>query len=333
MKAKIIGCGLSGITSAILLKEKGWDVTIYETRNHIGGNCYDSNLAGTLVHNYGPHIFHTNDEEVFSFLSRYTEWFDFKYQPYGDTKLGIIPLPYSKKTIKVIGRELTQDEIVDVIFKDYSEKQWGVPFEQIPKTITNRIPKTKDEENPTWYGNEKYQCIPKHGYTVMLTNMLKDIPVQLNCNKDYWTNIKSNLTVFTGKIDEYYKYCYGKLPYRTLKFKHETSSQKLEVVAINQNNLKTKSTRIYDHSFFNYKHNGPTILTQEYPDICTEDDIPFYPMPFGEGIEIYSKYKALADKESSTMFLGRLATYTYLDMWMAVKQAMLKINRLDKFIL
>ena len=155
MNAKIIGCGLSGITSAILLKEKGYNVTICDIRNHIGGNCHDSNVAGTLLHNYGPHYFHTNDEEVFEFLSRYTEWFDYRYKPKGNTKLGLISLPYSKKTIKELGRELTQEEIVDVIFKDYSEKQWGVPFEQIPKSITNRVPKTKDDDDPSWFKNEK----------------------------------------------------------------------------------------------------------------------------------------------------------------------------------
>jgi UDP-galactopyranose mutase len=327
-KAKIIGCGLSGITSAILLKEKGYDVCVYETRNHIGGNCYDSNICGTLVHNYGPHIFHTNDEEIFNFLSRYTEWFNFKYQPLGNTKLGYISLPYSKKTVKQIGRELSQEEIIDVIFKDYSEKQWGVPFEEIPKTITNRIPKTKDEEDPTWYGKEKYQCIPKEGYAKMMEKMLDGIEVKLNCNKDDWKGVESDLTIYTGKIDDYFDYCYGMLPYRTLRFVHETSPYKLMAVAINQNNKTESYTRLYDHSYFNYNHKGHTIQTREYPARCTKDDIPFYPIPFGDGIKIYNKYKELADRESNVIFLGRLATYTYLDMWMAIKQVMVKIKAL-----
>jgi UDP-galactopyranose mutase len=329
MNVKVVGCGLSGITAAVLLKEKGYNVTIYDTRNHIGGNCYDSNICSTLVHNYGPHIFHTNDEEVFSFLSRYTEWFDFKYQPLGNTKLGTIPLPYSKKTIQALGRELTQEEIVDVIFKDYSEKQWGVPFEQIPKSITNRIPKTKDEEDPTWYGSEKYQCLPKYGYTAMMNKMLEDVSVVLNCNENYWKDVESDLTIYTGKIDEYFGYRYGKLPYRSLDFVHKTTSTKLQVVAINQNNKTNDSTRIYDHSYFNYLHKGVTVITEEYPKECGENDIPFYPIPWGKGLQMYAKYKELADKESNTIFLGRLATYTYLDMWMAIKQVMLKIKSLE----
>ena len=220
MKVNIVGCGLSGITSAIILNEKGYEVTIFEARNHIGGNCYDSNLAGTLVHNYGPHLFHTNDEEVFTFLSRYTEWFDYKNQPKGNTSLGLISLPYSKKTVKDIGRELSQEEIVDIIFKDYSEKQWGVPFDQIPKSITNRVPKTKDCEDPTWYEGEKYQCLPKEGYTKMMENMLKGLNVKLNCSEDEWKNHQADLTIYTGKIDKFYDYKFGKLPYRSLEFKH-----------------------------------------------------------------------------------------------------------------
>ena len=325
MNIKIIGCGLSGITAAILLKEKGHTVTIYDSRNHIGGNCYDSNIAGTIVHNYGPHLFHTNDEDVFKFLSRYTEWIPYENKPKGNTKLGLLSLPYSKKTIREIGRELSQEEIIDIIFKDYSEKQWGVSFNEIPKSIINRIPKTKDLEDPTWYEGEKYQCLPKHGYTKMMEEMLKGIPVILNSKNEQWINQSADLTVFTGKIDEYFNYCYGRLPYRSLDFKHETSNTKLDYAIINQNNRVNSFTRMYDHSYFNFNHNGSTIITREYPKECTGNDTPFYPIPFGEGLKIYAKYKELADKEKNVIFLGRLATYTYLDMWMAIKQAMLKI--------
>jgi UDP-galactopyranose mutase len=324
--AKIIGCGLSGITAAILLRKKGYKVTVCDRRNHIGGNCYDSNVAGTLVHSYGPHYFHTNDDEVFEFLSQYTEWFDYRYKPKGNTKLGLISLPYSKKTIKELSRELTQDEIVDVIFKDYSEKQWGVPFNEIPKSITNRIPKTKDDEDPSWFKDEKYQCMPKHGYTKMMEKMLEGIVVFLNSKDEYWKAWSTDLTVYTGKIDEYFDYCYGKLPYRSLTFKHTFTKDKMNVAAINQNTAAVPYTRIYDHSHCMYQHSGPTIITEEYPKQWEEGDIPFYPMPFGEGIELYNKYKELADKEENVLFIGRLATYTYLDMWMAIKQAMLKIE-------
>jgi UDP-galactopyranose mutase len=329
MKIKIVGGGLSGATCAAILKDKGHDITILETRNHIAGNCYDSNLCGTLVHNYGPHLFHTNDEEVFSFLSKYTEWFKFLNKPKGNTKLGLLSLPYSKKTVKELNRELTQDEIVDLIFRDYSEKQWGVDFNDIPKTITNRVPKTKDCEDPTWYEGEKYQCLPKHGYTKMIENMLSGVTVKLNCKQKEWIDIPADLTIYTGKIDEFYDFCYGKLPYRSLEFKHHFTADKLSNPIINQNTLEVPYTRTYDHSYFNYQHTGPyTIVTEEYSKLHKDGDIPFYPIPFGEGLKMYAEYKKLADTEPNVIFVGRLATYTYLDMWMSVKQSMLKCKKI-----
>jgi UDP-galactopyranose mutase len=328
MKIKIIGCGLSGITSAILLKSFGHEVEIFENRNHIGGNCYDSNLNGIYVHNYGPHIFHTNDEEVWEFLNRYTEFTSFKYCPLGDTKLGLIPLPYSLSTVKILGRELSDEEIIDVIYKDYSEKQWGVPFEKISKSILTRVPVLKNSESPSWYGDEKYQGIPSKGYTNMMTNMLDGIKIHLNIKNNEWKSVKSDLTIYTGKIDEYYNFIYGKLPYRSLRFEHEVTDKKLLHHAINQCNKKVDYTRIYDHSGFLNQKENLTVITKEYPIEYNGFNIPFYPIPFGEGNEIYKKYKILADKETNVIFLGRLATYKYLDMWMAIKQVFVKLKEL-----
>lgn len=326
MKINIVGCGLSGITAAALLKNKH-EVKIFDTRNHIGGNCADIKIKNNLVHQYGPHIFHTDDEEVFQFLSKYTEWFDFKYQPKANTKLGVISLPYSKKTINEIGRELSQEEIVEYIFKDYSEKQWGVSFNKIPSSITNRIPKTKDCDDPTWFEGQKYQCIPKEGYTKMFERMLEGVEVYLNSEKDEWRTSLCDLVIYTGKIDEYYQYRYGELPYRTLDFKNNVERSPREIPIINECNNEVKHTRSYDHSAFNFEHNGfDTIVTEEYPRQATRNDIPFYPIPFGDGISIYKKYEELAKKENNIIFIGRLAKYKYLDMWMAVKHAMIKVK-------
>lgn len=327
MKVKIIGCGLSGSVAARVLTDFGASVKVYETRNHIGGNCYDSNVCGTIMHNYGPHIFHTDDEEVFSFLSRFTEWIPFKYKPIGNTRVGKIPLPYSKKTIKTLGKELTQEEIVDLIFVDYSEKQWGVNFDEIPKSITNRIPKTKDCDDPTWFEGQKYQCIPKDGYTKMFERMLSGINIELNCKSDEWREDgECDLVIYTGKIDEYFNYKFGKLPYRTLSFTHEITSKKQDVCVYNECNVLHDYTRKYDHSYFTNNHSGLTVITKEYSKKCKDSDIPFYPIPWGEGLQIYSKYKELSEKEDKIIFVGRLATYTYLDMWMAIKQVFLKLR-------
>lgn len=326
--AKVIGCGLSGITAAILLKERGYNVEIFDKRDHVGGNCYDHKINNILVHRYGPHMFHTNDDEVFEFLSRYTTWIPFKNQPKGETRLGKISLPYSKKTINELGRELTQEEIIEYIFKDYSEKQWGVSFEEIPKSITNRIPKTKDCEDPTWYEGEKYQCLPRYGYTKMMENMLNGFKIYLGCTNEDWKNKKTDLTVYTGKIDEYFNYCHGELPYRSLDFKHTITDKNLECCIINQNNKTVKYTRKYDHSYFNLNPKGNTVITEEYPKKCEKGDIPFYPIPFGEGVNIYNQYKTMTENEKDVIFVGRLATYTYLDMWMAIKQVFLKFKNI-----
>jgi len=325
--AKIVGCGLSGIVAAVLLKEKGYRVKMYETRNHIGGNCYDSNVSGVMMHNYGPHIFHTDDKEVFELLSKYTDWTPFRLQPKGNTSLGQISLPYSRKTVSELGRELAQDEIVDVIFKDYSEKQWGVSFDTIPKTITNRIPKTAQCDDPTWFEGQKYQCIPTAGYTAMFERMLEGIEVVINCDVADWKADKTDLTVYTGKIDAYYDYCYGKLPYRTLKFEHEITSKRMPNFIENENNKNVTYTRTYDHSYLTPEYkDGLTVVTREYPAECNEGDVPFYPIPWGDGQHMYSRYEELAKAESNVIFAGRLATYKYLDMWMAVKQVMLKLR-------
>lgn len=328
--AKIIGCGLSGITAAVLLKEKGYNVEIFETRPHIGGNCYDAYICNTLVHQYGPHIFHTDDEEVYEFLSRYTEWTPFALQPKGDTRLGRVSLPYSKKTISELGRELSQEEIVEYIFKEYSEKQWGVPFEEIPKTITNRIPKTAECEDPTWFEGQKYQAVPKEGYTAMFQRMLEGITVHLNCGEDDWMYKREagDLIVYTGKIDSYFGTIYGRLPYRSLEFKHSVLCEKQDTFIVNQNNSTTDYTRIYDHSYFMPDHVGPTVVTTEHPKECGPGDIPFYPIPWGEGQETYRLYESLAKAEKNVIFVGRLATYKYLDMWMAIKHVMLKLKDL-----
>lgn len=326
MKIKIVGCGLSGITAALSLKKKGHDVIIFEKRNHIGGNCYDSLLNGVLVHNYGPHIFHTDDDEVFSFLSEYTDWTSFSLQPKGNTELGIISLPYSRKTVSEIGRELTQEEIKQYIFRDYSEKQWGVPFDSIPSSITNRIPKTKDCDNPTWFEGQKHQCIPKHGYTKMFESMLFDIPLILGCDEEIWRKCKADLTIYTGPLDAFYNYKIGRLPYRSLEFKHLITPNRMPHFMENQNTKAVAYTRKYDHSYFSSVKTELTVITEEYPKECEDGDIPYYPIPFGSGLSILNAYKALARKESNVIFMGRLANYAYLDMWMAVRMALNKIK-------
>lgn len=323
MKINIIGCGLSGIVAAIVLKQQGHNVEMFDTRTHIGGNCYDSNLNGIIVHNYGPHIFHTNDEQVWEFINRYSSFNDFKYKPKAQLNdNSLITLPYCLTTIKEIGRELDSEEIINMIYRDYSEKQWGVPFDQISKAIITRVPVLKNEESPSWYGAERYQGVPIKGYTNMMTNMLEGIKYNLGVNPQDYKKYKADLIIYTGRIDEYYNFVYGHLPYRTLRFEHEITNTRLQHHTINQCNTVNAYTRIYDHSYFLNQNEPLTVITKEYPLEFKEQGIPFYPIPFGAGQELYKQYRALAIKETNILFLGRLATYKYLDMWVAIKQAL-----------
>jgi UDP-galactopyranose mutase len=329
----VVGAGLSGLTAARLFADKGCKVKIYDTRDHIGGNCAEKDIDGVRIHAYGPHIFHTDDEEVFEFLSRFTEWVDFELRPLGNTRLGVLPLPYSKATIKALGRELSADEIRETIFKEYSEKQWGVQFEEIPKTITNRIPDTADCENPTWFKNQKYQCLPRHGYNKMFEKMVDhpNITVFLNTDIQKWKNNIDDLIVYTGKIDEYFDYCYGKLPYRSLDFHHKFTHEKQNTFIVNQNRSDVPYTRIYDHSYLNPDHDSQyTVITSELPKECLDGDIPYYPIPWGQGQELYRKYEELAKEAQGVIFLGRLSRYKYLDMWMAVKHVLISIDKFYK---
>jgi len=324
-KVIVVGAGLSGCTAARWLADAGANVTIYETRDHIGGNCADQMMGNVRVHTYGPHIFHTDDEEVFEFLSRFTSWIPFELRPLGDTRLGVVPLPYSRATVSALGRELTQDEIKEYFFKEYSEKQWGVPFEEIPKTITNRIPQTADDENPTWFRHQKYQCLPEHGYSAMFQRMLdhENITVKLNTDINSWKDEPRDLLVYTGKIDEYYDYCYGRLPYRTLEFHHAAFVPRQHTFIVNQNRADVPYTRIYDHGYFNPNHKGLTVITSELPKAAGPDDIPYYPIPWGDAQRQYSQYEELKKSEKGVIFTGRLSNYKYLDIWMAVKHALL----------
>jgi UDP-galactopyranose mutase len=164
----------------------------------------------------------------------------------------------------------------------------------------------------------------------MFTKMLEGVTVHLNCGEDDWMYKREagDLIVYTGKIDSYFGTIYGRLPYRSLEFKHHVLCEKQDTFIVNQNNSTTDYTRIYDHSYFMPDHVGPTVVTSEHPKECGPGDIPFYPIPWGEGQETYRLYESLAKAEKGVIFVGRLATYKYLDMWMAIKHVMLKLKDL-----
>jgi UDP-galactopyranose mutase len=336
MNAVIIGTGMSGATAGRMLYDAGHAVQFLETRDHAGGNCHDEDQGGVRLHKYGPHLFHTNDEAVWDFLSRFTEWTDYRHRVVADTRLGRISIPYNLTTEAQLGRRLTDEEIRDLIFVEYSAKQWGVPWAEMPAAITGRVP-TRRENEDDGYFTDRFQGQPKDGYAALFSKMLEGIPVRLGVEKEAWREeaAGADLVIYTGKIDEYFSYCYGRLPYRSLRFEHTRTTERLPHAVINQCNA-LPWTRMYDHRWFS--GNGgeagaldkggmqETVLTKEYPLAHDGTNDPYYPMPFGEGMALYQRYKALAEAEPRTIFLGRLATYSYLDMWMAVAQARVKLR-------
>lgn len=334
-KAKIIGCGLSGIVSAILLKEKGYDVEIFDSRDHIGGNCYDEKIQGITTHKYGAHIFHTNDSEVWNFLNKYSSFNQYEHRVRANTRLGLISIPYNLKTRDQLGKDLSVEEIQDLIFKDYSERQWAIQWKDLPKSISGRLPSKRDNCDDRYF-TDKYQGIPSLGYTNMLNNMLDGIKVNLSIAKDYYKKILDDnhfdLMIYTGKPDDYFNYIYGKLEYRSLRFEHYVgytsniySCEKGNT--INECNHSSFNRTVDNSIFLNeISLDNKTVYTKDYPEEHNETNDPIYPKNFGSNTKIFEKYNRLVKLQQKTIFLGRLATYKYLDMWMTVKQALRTFN-------
>lgn len=335
MKVHIYGCGMSGVTAAILLKEQGHDVEIFEVRDHIAGNCYDhKNEDGCTVHEYGSHIFHTNDEKVWEFLNRYTKFNDYQHRVRANTKEGLLSIPFSKKTEEQLGRDLDPKEIQELLFREYSERHWGIPWEQLPKSISGRVPNKRDNHDDRYF-TDKYQGIPENGYTAMFKNMLDGIKVNLGVERGLHKRLKADLVVWTGKISEYFDLKFGHLPYRSLRFEH-TRVEKDPLytwdtgAVINECNTKPFN-RTMDNSVYLNEDVTHTIHTRDHPEEYEPGkNDPIYPKTFGEGPKVYQKYLAAAQADQNTIFLGRLATYKYLDMWMAVQQVMVKLRTSDK---
>ena len=335
MKIHIYGCGMSGVTAAILFKEQGHDVEIFEVRDHIAGNCYDvKNDDGCTVHKYGSHIFHTNNEEVWEFLNRYTKFNSYEHRVRANTKEGLLSIPFSKKTEEQLGRDLDPKEIQDLLFREYSERHWGIPWEQLPKSISGRVPNKRDNHDDRYF-TDKYQGIPENGYTAMFKNMLDGIKVNLGAERGLHKRLKADLVVWTGKISEYFDLKFGHLPYRSLRFEHKRVEKDPlytweKGAVINECNTKPFN-RTMDNSVYLNEDVTHTIHTRDFPEeyeVGKND--PIYPKTFGEGPKIYQKYLRAAEADQNTIFLGRLATYKYLDMWMAVQQVMVKLRKSDK---
>ena len=328
MKAIVVGAGLSGAVSAFILKAKGFDVEVFESRRHMAGNCFDYHKQNMIIHKYGPHTFHTNNKKIWSFVNKFATFKSYCHIVEANTKEGRIPIPFNKKSEEILGKK-TSDQIIDLVFKDYSEKMWGANWEDIPASTKARVAKTKDSYDAC-YHKDIYQALPEQGYTFFVKNMLDGVMVNLDVDKNCWRKQKADLIIYTGKLDEYFDYSHGFLGYRSLDIKM-SEAKRQKCLQVNECNKFKKYTRTIDFSFLNNKllKNGNTTISREYPCEHTIRNTPFYPKNLPQDKEKLKIYKRMAKSEKGVVFTGRLATYKYLDMDAAIGQALSKLEKVN----
>lgn len=349
----IVGAGFAGsVLAERLAVDGGKRVLLIDRREHVGGNAYDeTNAAGVLIHRYGPHIFHTNSAEVFAYLSRFTEWRPYEHRVLARVEGRLFPIPINLDTINALyGLRLTEDEVEDFLaqraeklpairtsedavvarvgrdlyekfFRNYTRKQWGVDPSELDASVTSRIPVRTNRDDR--YFSDTYQAMPLHGYTAMFQKMLDhpNISVQLGAEfRDVKDCVDYEELIFTGPVDEYFDFRFGRLPYRSLRFEHRTvDAQQFQPVAVVNYPNDREYTRITEYKHLTGQHHPKTAITYEFPQW---DGDPYYPVPCPENAQLYERYKALANATPGVRFVGRLATYRYYNMDQVVAQAL-----------
>jgi len=355
----IVGEGFAGsVLAERLANGSGKKVLICDKRPHIAGNAYDYyNDDGILIHKYGPHIFHTNSADVFEYLGRFTEWREYQHRVLASVDGMLVPIPINLDTInKLYGLNLNAHEVQDFFdkvrekretlrtsedvvlnavgkelyekfFKNYTRKQWGLDPSELDASVTARVPTRTNRDDR--YFTDIFQAMPKHGYTRMFEKMLDspNIKIMLNCDyREIVREIDFREMVYTGPVDSFFNHCYGKLPYRSLEFKHETHDAEVfqSAPVVNYPNDQAY-TRITEFKYLTGQTHKKTGVVYEYPQ--AEGD-PYYPIPRQENATIYAKYKALADIQTNVHFVGRLATYKYYNMDQIVAQALTQYGKI-----
>jgi UDP-galactopyranose mutase len=357
----IVGAGFAGSVLAERLASIGEQkVLLVEQRDHIGGNAYDYfNKDGILIHKYGPHIFHTNSKKVFDYLGKFTGWRPYEHRVLGSVDGQLVPIPINLTTInklyglnlncsevesffeskaEKIDRVKTSEDVVvskvgrelyEKFFKHYTKKQWDLDPSELDASVTARVPTRTNKDDR--YFTDTYQAMPLYGYTRMFQKMLSHPNIKIMLNTDYKEIIDvipyKNL-IYTGPIDSFFNYCYGRLPYRSLEFKFETHDTETfqSTGTINFPN-EHAYTRITEFKYLTGQKHAKTSIVYEYPQ--AEGD-PYYPIPRPENAEIYKKYQQLANAMTNTYFTGRLATYKYYNMDQVVAQSLSLFEKLTQ---
>jgi UDP-galactopyranose mutase len=356
----IIGAGLYGCVFAHEAKLKGKKVKIIEKRDHIGGNIYCENIEGINVHKYGAHIFHTNDKKIWEYVNSFVEFNRFTNSPLALSNGKIYNLPFNMNTFyqlwgvvnpeeakKIIDEQsqelqgkipqnleeqaisLVGRDIFECLIKEYTEKQWGRKCSELPAFIIKRLPVRFTYDNN--YFNDLYQGIPIGGYNRLIEKLIEGIDVELETDffscKEEIKNCCDKI-VYTGPIDKYFDYCYGKLDYRSLNFQHEIINKKNYQgnAVVNYISHDYPYTRIIEHKHFEFGDQEKTVITKEFPKEYEAGDEYYYPVNDSKNNTIYAKYKSLSIKENNVIFGGRLAEYKYYDMHQVISSALKKVK-------
>lgn len=357
----IVGAGFAGAVMAErLATQLNKKVLIVDKRSHIGGNTYDYfNEDGILIHEYGPHIFHTNSREIFDYLGQFTQWRPYEHRVLASVDGMLVPLPINLDTInKLYGLNLCSDEVEtflssraikkdrivtseDVVlskvgkelyekfFKGYTRKQWDLDPSELDAAVAARIPTRNNRDNR--YFTDTYQSMPLHGYTRMFQKMLSHPNIKIMLNTDY-KEIQDDLPykemIYTGPVDYYFNYCYGKLPYRSIEFKFETYDQQVfqPTGTVNYPNEQAY-TRVTEFKYLTGQQHTKTTVVYEFPK---GDGDPYYPVPRPENAELYKKYQTLAEGLKKVHFTGRLATYRYYNMDQVVAQSLKLFKKISQ---
>ena len=356
----IVGAGFAGsVLAERLAAGSGKKVLIIDRRPHIAGNAYDyHNTDGILIHKYGPHIFHTNSEEVFNYLSKFTEWRPYQHRVLASVDGQLLPLPINLDTInRLYGLNLsafelkeffqkvaeprekiaTSEDVViskvgrelyEKFFRNYTRKQWDLDPSELDASVTSRVPIRYNRDDR--YFSDRHQVMPLHGYTRLFEQMLDHPNIKIMLNTDYqeiMDMVAYREVIFTGPVDEYFGFIYGRLPYRSLQFQFQTlnEEQHQPVAVINYPN-DYAYTRVTEFKHLTGQQHAKTTLVYEYP---TADGDPYYPIPRAENAQLYARYQKLAAQKRGIHFVGRLATYKYYNMDQVVAQALTLYSKLQ----
>lgn len=370
----IIGAGFSGLVIAERLASAGWKCVVADRRDHIGGNAHDrTDSAGVLIHPYGPHYFRTNSQRVVDYLSRFTGWHPVSYQIKSRTRGRYWSFPVNLNTFEeYIGRPSTSEEfaawleekripiekpvnseevilsqvgreLYELFFEGYTLKQWKRHPRDLDASVCGRIPIRTNRDDR--YLTESFQALPDKGYTAMFENLLASAPgIDLRLGMDFHeakARWKYKHLVFTGAIDEYFGRCFGPLPYRSLRFEHEsftadqlngTGSGKpgfwQPAMQVNYPDADVPFTRIVEIKHATGQETPNSTIVREFPKDWTPGDEPFYPIPAPDAREAYQKYAELAAAKKNTSFVGRLATYRYYNMDQVTAMALTEADKL-----